>query len=99
MLRNMLRLEGVAPEIFNTDQGSQFMDGRGAWRDNVFVERLWKSVKYEEVYLHAYDSVAAAKAGIQRYFAFYNNQRPHTSLDRQTPDHVYFDSQPLAVAA
>ena len=75
------------------------MDGRGAWRDNVFVERLWKSVKYEEVYLHAYDSVAAAKAGIQRYFSFFNSRRPHTSLDRQTPDHVYFDSQPLAVAA
>jgi putative transposase len=75
------------------------MDGRGAWRDNVFVERLWKSVKYEEVYLHAYDSVAAAKAGIQRYFSFYNNRRPHSSLDRQTPDHVYFDSQPLAAAA
>ena len=59
----------------------------------------WKSVKYEEVYLHAYDSVAAAKAGIQRYFSFYNNRRPHSSLDRQTPDHVYFDSQPLAAAA
>jgi putative transposase len=105
-----------APEIFNTDQGSQFtassfiqvlqkhririsMDGRGAWRDNVFVERLWKSVKYEEVYLHAYDSVAAAKAGIQRYFAFYNSRRPHTALDRNTPDNVYFDSQPLAAAA
>jgi putative transposase len=105
-----------APEIFNTDQGSQFtaasfidvlqrnkvrisMDGRGAWRDNIFVERLWKSVKYEEVYLHAYDSVAAAKAGIQRYFSFYNSRRPHTSLDRQTPDDVYFDSQPLAAAA
>ena len=105
-----------APEIFNTDQGSQFtassfiqvlqkhhirisMDGRGAWRDNVFVERLWKSVKYEEVYLHAYDSVAAAKAGIGNYFAFYNGRRPHTALDRDTPDNVYFESQPLAVAA
>ena len=105
-----------APEIFNTDQGSQFtaasfigvlqkhkirisMDGRGAWRDNVFVERLWKSVKYEEVYLHAYDSVAGAKAGIGKYFDFYNRRRPHTALDRQTPDTVYFDSQPLAAAA
>jgi putative transposase len=104
------------PEIFNTDQGSQFtassfiqvlqknririsMDGRGAWRDNVFVERLWKSVKYEEVYLHAYDSVAAAKASIGNYFAFYNGRRPHTALDRDTPDNVYFESQPLAVAA
>jgi putative transposase len=75
------------------------MDGRGAWRDNVFVERLWKSVKYEEVYLHAYDSVAAAKAGIGNYFAFYNARRPHTALDRNTPDIIYFDSQPLAVAA
>ncbi len=105
-----------APEIFNTDQGSQFtassfiqvlqkhhirisMDGLGAWRDNVFVERLWKSVRYEEVYLHAYDSVAAAKAGIGNYFAFYNGRRPHTALDRDTPDNVYFESQPLAVAA
>jgi putative transposase len=105
-----------APQIFNTDQGSQFtassfiqvlqknriqisMDGRGAWRDNVFVERLWRSVKYEEVYLHAYDSVAAAKAGIGNYFAFYNGRRPHTALDRDTPDNVYFESQPLAVAA
>jgi putative transposase len=105
-----------APEIFNTDQGSQFtgaafidllksrqirisMDGRGAWRDNVFVERLWKSIKYEEVYLHAYDSVSAAHAGIARYVAFYNTRRPHSSLDRQTPDTVYFNSWPLAVAA
>jgi putative transposase len=75
------------------------MDGRGAWRDNVFVERLWKSVKYEEVYLHAYDSVAAAKAGIGKYLAFYNGRRPHTALDRNTPDNVYFEAQPLAVAA
>jgi putative transposase len=105
-----------APEIFNSDQGSQFtassfiqvlqkhhirisMDGRGAWRDNVFVERLWKSVKYQEVYLHAYDSVTAAKSGIGKYFSFYNSQRPHSSLDRRTPDYVYFDSQPLAAAA
>jgi putative transposase len=105
-----------APEIFNTDQGSQFtaadftavlkrheirisMDGRGAWRDNVFVERLWRSVKYEEVYLHAYESVSAAKAGIGKYFAFFNTRRPHTSLDRRTPDTVYFKNLPLAVAA
>jgi putative transposase len=60
---------------------------------------LWKSVKYEEVYLHAYDSVAAAKAGIGNHFAFYNGRRPHTALDRDTPDNVYFESQPLAVAA
>jgi putative transposase len=105
-----------APEIFNTDQGSQFtaadftavlkrhairisMDGRGAWRDNVLVERLWRSVKYEEVYLHAYESVSAAQAGIGKYFAFFNTRRPHSSLDRQTPDTVYFKSLPLAAAA
>ena len=104
------------PEIFNTDQGSQFtsqaftgllkdhgiaisMDGRGCWRDNVFVERLWKSVKYEEVYLHAYDSVAQANTSLARYFDFYNNRRPHSSLDRKTPDQVYFASLPLALAA
>ena len=75
------------------------MDGRGAWRDNVFVERLWKSIKYEEVYLHAYECVSAAKAGIARYFAFFNTRRPHTSLDRQTPDAVYFNPLPLAAAA
>jgi putative transposase len=75
------------------------MDGRGAWRDNVFVERLWRSVKYEEVYLHAYESVSAAKAGIAKYLAFFNARRPHTSLDRQTPDTVYFKPLPLAAAA
>jgi len=105
-----------SPEIFNTDQGSQFtassfiqvlqkhriqisMDGRGAWKDNVFVERLWKSVKYEEVYLHAYDSVAAAKDRIGKYLTFYNTRRPHTALDRNTPDTVYFNCQLLAAAA
>ena len=99
------------PEIFNTDQGSQFtseaftgllkqhriaisMDGKGCWRDNVFVERLWKSVKYEEVYLRTYDSVSHAKQSIGQYFAFYNTRRPHSSLDRKTPDQVYF-TQPL----
>jgi len=75
------------------------MDGRGCWRDNVFVERLWRSIKYEEVYLHAYDSVPAAKAGIGRYVTLYNTRRPHSSLDDRTPDAVYFTSQPLAVAA
>lgn len=99
------------PEIFNTDQGSQFtsddftgalkargvaisMDGKGAWRDNVFVERLWRSIKYEEVYLHAYDSVGQAKAGIARYINFYNTARPHSSLDKQTPDEFYFATLP-----
>ena len=99
------------PEIFNTDQGSQFtsaaftdalkergiaisMDGRGSWRDNVFVERLWRSIKYEEVYLHAYDSVKQAKAAIARYVEFYNSRRPHSSLDKRTPDEFYFASLP-----
>ena len=75
------------------------MDGKGAWRDNVFVERLWRSVKYEEVYLHAYDSVSSARAGLDRYFRFYNGRRPHSSLDRQTPDQVYFESLPQVLAA
>ena len=104
------------PEIFNTDQGSQFtcpaftdvliandikisMDGKGAWRDNVFVERLWRSVKYEEVYLHAYDTVSQARASIGRYLDFYNRRRPHSSLDAATPDQAYFDHQPIRLAA
>jgi len=104
------------PEIFNTDQGSQFtsaeftgllkdngiaisMDAKGCWRDNVFVERLWKSIKYEEVYLHAYESVSAARAGIGRYIGFYNARRPHRALDGVTPDSVYFNSLPVPAAA
>jgi putative transposase len=103
------------PEIFNTDQGSQFtsedftdpllergirisMDGRGRWLDNVFVERLWRSLKYEEVYLKAYASIPQAKQQIGRYFEFFNQQRRHQSLDDQTPDTVYYGqrSEPLA---
>ena len=104
------------PEIFNTDQGSQFtstaftglltgnaiaisMDGRGAWRDNVFVERLWRSVKYEEIYLKAYDTVAEARTSLADYFGFYNSRRPHSSLDRQTPDQAYFTPLPQIAAA
>jgi len=104
------------PEIFNTDQGSQFtsaefsgvlrdnaiaisMDGKGSWRDNVFVERLWRSVKYEEVYLRAYDSVGEARASIGRYLNFYNRKRPHSSLDARTPDRAYFDHLPQVAAA
>jgi putative transposase len=100
------------PEIFNTDQGSQFtceaftdvlrehevkisMDGKGAWRDNVFVERLWRSVKYEEVYLRAYDSVSDARTSIGRYLDLYNRRRPHSSLDGMTPDRAYFGSPPM----
>lgn len=75
------------------------MDGQEAWRDNLFVERLWKSVKYEEVYLHAYDSVPEAHQGLARYFSFYNGGRPHTALDGRTPDMVYFDGQPQQRAA
>jgi putative transposase len=104
------------PDIFNTDQGSQFtgqaftgvlvdnaiaisMDGKGAWRDNVFVERLWRSVKYEEVYLRAYDSVGEARSSIGRYLDFYNRRRPHSSLDGSTPDQAYFNLLPLRLAA
>jgi putative transposase len=100
-----------APEIFNTDQGSQFtsleftqllkdhgiaisMDGKGCWRDNVLVERLWKSIKYEEVYLRAYETVSAARSGIRRYLAFYNSRRPHSALDGDTPDTFYFANLP-----
>jgi putative transposase len=100
------------PDIFNTDQGSQFtgaaftgvlikngiaisMDGKGAWRDNVFVERLWRSVKYEEVYLRAYDGVSEARASIGRYLDFYNGRRPHSSLDGMTPNRAYFTPLPL----
>jgi putative transposase len=75
------------------------MDGRGAWRDNVFVERLWRSVKYEEVYLRAYDSVAEARASLGRYLTFYNSRRPHSSLDARTPDQAYFHHVPLLAAA
>ena len=70
------------------------MDGRGAWRDNVFVERLWRSVKYERVYLMAYDSVAAARANIADYFDWYNTERPHSKLDRQTPQQTYMELLP-----
>lgn len=97
------------PEIFNTDQGSQFtsddftqvlknqeiaisMDGRGRWMDNVFIERLWRSVKYEEVYLKAYESMPEARRSLGSYFEFYNQRRRHQSLDRQTPDAVYYEA-------
>lgn len=76
------------------------MDGRGAWRDNVFVERVWRGVKYERVYLKAYDSVSVARADIADYFDRYNTARPHSSLDRITPEQAYLDLQPkLAEAA
>jgi len=75
------------------------MDGKGSWRDNVFIERLWRSVKYEDIYLRAYDSVSEVKAGLNRYFNFYNSLRPHSSLDGKTPDQVYFNSLPQIKAA
>jgi putative transposase len=107
-LDEALRRYGT-PEIFNTDQGSQFtsdefitvlersgaqisMDGKGCWRDNVFVERLWRSVKYEEVYLRAYDDVPAARNGIGEYFGFFNDERPHQALGYSVPSAVYFSS-------
>ena len=100
------------PEIFNTDQGSQFtssafterlktagiaisMDGRGCWRDNVFVERLWRSVKYEEVYLRAYETLSQAREGISRYLGFFNTARPHTAHGGKTPDSAYYASLPV----
>ena len=104
------------PQIFNTDQGSQFtsaeftsvlinngisisMDGKGAWRDNVFVERFWRTIKYEEVYLHAYEGVGEARQSIGRYIAFYNARRPHAALDGRTPDQAYSHPLPLRTAA
>jgi putative transposase len=75
------------------------MDGRGAWRDNVIVERLWRSVKYEEVYLRAYGGVSEARASIGRYLGFYNGKRPHSSLAAKTPDQAYFDNLPVKLAA
>jgi len=75
------------------------MDGVGRWRDNVFVERLWRSLKYEEVYLHAYETVGAAREGVARYITFYNQLRPHRALDGRTPDHVYCDNQPAQPTA
>ena len=100
-------LRTARPEIFNTDQGSQFtcqeftgrllaqgivisMDGRGRALDNIFIERLWRSVKYEEVYLHDYQSVPAAVSGLSGYFQFYNHQRLHQSLGYRTPAVVYY---------
>ena len=105
------------PEIFNSDQGSQFtseafidilnthdirisMDSRGRWMDNVFVERLWRSVKYEEVYLKSYSTLAEARRELAGYFEFYNERRRHQGLDDRTPDEVYWTTLPqIKVAA
>ena len=105
-----------APEIFNSDQGSQFtseaftevlkrhdvkisMDGKGRWMDNVFIERLWRSLKYEEVYLKAYESVGHARKSIDHYFRYFNAERRHQSLGRRTPDDVFYNHKPLPRAA
>ena len=105
-----------APEIFNTDQGSQFtseaftdvlkehgvrisMDGKGRWIDNVYVERLWRSLKYEEVYLRAYQSVAEARTSIADYLGYFNTERRHQALGRRTPDEVFYQSRTLSTAA
>ncbi len=105
-----------SPEIFNTDQGSQFtaeaftdalrlrgisisMDSKGRWMDNVFIERLWKSVKYEDIYLKAYGSMGEAKKGLAIYFRFYNEKRWHQNFDRKTPSMVYFSTQSQRQAA
>jgi putative transposase len=108
-----------APEIMNTDQGSQFtsaawtdvlkaedtsisMDGKGRWIDNVFIERLWRSVKYEDVYLRSYENGREVQAGLTQYFDFYNRERIHQSHEYQTPDEIYFATaagEPLAIAA
>jgi len=82
------------------DHGIQIsMDGTGRWRDNVFVKRLWRSLKYEEVYLHAYDTVTDAQDGIARYLTFYNQLRPHRALDGRTPDRVYWEHVPARPTA
>jgi len=104
------------PEIFNTDQGSQFtseafteqlkkhniaisMDGKGCWRDNVFVERIWRTIKYEEVYLRAYESVQEARTSLGKYIEFYNQTRPHSSLRAKTPNQVHLNRLPESLAA
>jgi putative transposase len=114
-LEEALRVHGK-PEIFNTDQGSQFtsedwtgvldgagvtisMDGKGRWIDNVFIERLWRSVKYENVYLRAYENGAELRRGLAEYFRFYNAIRTHQALDYLTPDEVYYARPTLAIAA
>jgi putative transposase len=114
-LEEALRRYGT-PEIFNTDQGSQFtseaftdvlkdkrvalnMDGKGRWVDNVFVERLWRSVKYEDLYLRAYESPAQLRTGLAKYFEFYNIRRRHSALDRRTPDAVYYEQANAKLAA
>ena len=104
------------PDIFNTDQGTQFtseafttalkgrgvrisMDGKGRWLDNVYVERLWRSLKQEEIYRCAYESVSEARKGIADYLRYFNEERPHQGLDNRTPDDVFYERKPLPIAA
>jgi putative transposase len=104
------------PEIFNTDQGSQFtslrftgvlqaagirisMDGRGRWMDNVFIERLWRSLKYECVYLHAFETGSELRAGLTKWIGYYNANRPHSGLGGQTPDKAYGMGELMRLAA
>jgi putative transposase len=113
-LEEALQIYGT-PDIFNTDQGSQFtsldftnilidhgirvsMDGQGRWRDNVVIERLWKTVKYEEVYLKAYESITHAKKELAKFFDRYNMRRSHQGLDDRTPDEVYWSTLPKVKA-
>ena len=114
-LQDALARHGT-PEIFNTDQGSQFtsddwinelkaagvkisMDGKGRWIDNVFIERLWRSVKYEDVYLKAYETGGELRRGLSAYFAFYNTERTHQALDYGRPDDVYYGRHTVRMAA
>jgi putative transposase len=114
-LEEAIRKYGI-PEIFNTDQGSQFtseaflnilntngirisMDSRGRWMDNIFIERLWRSVKYEDVYLKAYGSLTETRRGLTEYFEFYNRRRRHQGLDDRIPDDVYWSTLPEAQVA
>lgn len=114
-IEEAIRKYGI-PEIFNTDQGSQFtseafitilntngirisMDSRGRWMDNIFIERLWRSVKYEDVYLKAYGSIPEARRGLTEYFEFYNQRRRHQGLDDRTPNKVYWSTLPQVQVA
>jgi putative transposase len=111
-LERAIRIHGI-PDIFNTDQGSQFtsidfinilkennikisMDGKGRWMDNVFIERLWRSVKYEDVYLKDYRTVVALREGLTVYFLFYNTERPHQSFGMHTPGEIYGNLKKIA---
>ena len=114
-LERSIRLYGD-PEIFNTDQGSQYtsnefitvlkgnnirisMDGKGRAMDNIFIERLWRSLKYEEIYTKEYDSVAELKKALKKYFYFYNYERPHSAFGGKSPAEIYFQDEKLSTAA